>query len=362
MKKCFWCIVLLFLVCLCSCNMGGSGMTSEMVIESSSETVDFLEALAERDSAEAENENVNIYPEHIGGNSSSSFNMYELNGTPQRGLDEVYTGETFSFDFVYDKNCSDETVETITIIVVLLNDGVPQPFYWNGAEEESMYVSFVQTREEAMISTQYNIRFDPAYVPYGDTTCMSLLIIDQMNISFTYERTYALASASGWVFNITADTPEHAIDRQETVQEYGYPIDYVKGKDASDLNGVAITTKLISDVQFNLNTAFTTDEPLYGTFEVWSKEEEGKSMEFLAFMDGAPAALFDGTWYCSLDVEPGGLYELPLDMEQIPAGEHLIWIVDLNMADVTNRPTPIEGTDYEVGVGGGAYMYDITVE
>ena len=54
------------------------------------------------------------------------------------------------------------------------------------------------------------------------------------------------------------------------------------------------------------------------------------SMEFLAFMDGAPVALFDGTWYCSLDVELRGLYELPLDMEKIYAGEPISMTVKYN--------------------------------
>lgn len=81
-------------------------------------------------------------------------------------------------------------------------------------------------------------------------------------------------------------------------------------------------------------------------------------------MDGAPAAVFDGSWYCAIeDVDEGQLYELPLDMEQIPPGDHLIWGLYLDMSEITDRPTPADDEMYyQVSVFPSTYIYDIIVE
>ncbi|MBQ7431950.1 MAG: hypothetical protein IJV50_00550 [Lachnospiraceae bacterium] len=348
-----WKRILLFVMMVQIC---GCGKKEQETTESEMAMGDYLQALqtAEETIGEAVEENAIDYV-HIGSGTGQTINLIGKDGAPQGYKDEVYTGEAFEFEVYYDINQPDEAVEYSNYIFVLMIDGVPQPFCWDG--EEVMYVSIPMESEmedESRIST---LRFQPAYVPYGDTVCMTLLQIAQPQTHFDFAHTFAMAGGLGWQFRITAATPDVAIDREMcqldlNIPEYDAKSDFQGTANWRFTSDISVAEKMEMLDQLEVNTAFVSDQQLYAVCQADQYTEENTKMYVYAWMDGKPLAAFDGKWYCTFTVDPLNVYEIPLDMSQIPPGDHLIWF--------SANSNVMEKQEFMLSFP--AYMYDVVVE
>ncbi len=325
-------MIILSLVCaliLVGCSMSVS--TEESSAESSAEE-NFLEELATKET-EAESESSEIkLPVHVGGGTVMKTDILdeEKNSIARKTL--TYAGEDISMDFYLNFQVADEKIETLTATFFLLNDGIPQPFYFEDAEQEAMYASLTCEKNELARDCSYRIRFKPAYVPYGEKTCMSLMVVVDNNYHFTYPATISGVCCSGMPFYVTAESELFAAEWDEAIPVLGSQaeIEWKYGEDSATRGKVAITEKITDASQLPEDTAFSSGEPLYAVFSTAPDADENEEIQLFAFIDGKPAALFDGSWYCDTYIDPCQLYEIPLDMSQIPSGEHLIYFMWLS--------------------------------
>ncbi len=367
-----WMCILLtgILVCMTGCNSQGiaegergEGSTLPVGEETQRGEDNFLGELAGEQETESVAETEPLFP-FLGfsGGTSTTFYTAEKERIFESGSDLKipYKGGEISLivrnEFTTDDIDNPAQLTSATILVFLLNNGIPQPFYWEDAEKESLYTTFqasyvkaedeqyywvqgeegdyegmVLTLEEVEEMMYYPFRFTPAEVSYGENNTMTLIMMKLQNQHFSNSRTQCSNSGEAAQFCITAASPEDEITREITVPVCGKLADYKRKKGDGDSYGVAITEKITDGEQLKINTSFTSEEQLYATYSSYRNGEENTEMMFFAFMDGEPLYTFDGSWYCTMYVDPGELYEIPLDMSQIPSGEHLIGIVELEV-------------------------------
>lgn len=133
-----------------------------------------------------------------------------------------------------------------------------------------------------------------------------------------------------------------------------------ESKDPESLEVIA-TEKITSGEQLGFHTALETGEPLYASYTASGDIKENTELQIFAFMDGKPLNALDGSWYCRMNVNPGNLFEIPLDMAQIPSGDHLIYFLSFDTAQsglITGKGETDSGIH---GVGVGAYVCDVKV-
>ncbi len=352
---------------------------------------DFLGELAGELETEAEAETEPLFPFlNFSGVGSTIFYTAEKEKIFEFGsaLNMPYEGEEISLivrnEFTIKDIDNPARLKSATVLVFLLNNGIPQTFYWGDAEEETLYTTFqatyvkaederyywvpgeegdyddvVLTLDEVEEKMYYPFRFTPAEVSYGENNTMTLIMMKLQNQHFANSRTQCSNSGSGIQFCITAASPEDEITREVTVPVCGELADYKRKEGDGDSYGVAITEKMTNGEQLKINTSFTSDEQLYAAYSAYRDVEEDTELMLFAFMDGKPLYTFDGSWYCTMYVDPGELYEIPLDMSQIPSGEHLIGIVELEverdgLRDVNNE-------EHRECNGVWATIYNVTV-
>lgn len=345
---------------LCGCSMQQPGTVESTGQDTAAWYLDVLDAATEEVEESTMGEEMF---RHIGAGSGYAMNILKEEDQILIGNRETYNGEemTFTASLAYD--VTDSSVENVTEIVMLLNNGIPQPFYWGDSEEEAEYFVIKSAREEAAVNRKYAVRYLPKNVPYGDTAHITLLVSHMIDQNFSFPGTICVAGSSGCGYDITADAPEHEVIWEEEILQKGGASTYVRGAEAEETWDIAVTTALVSDSQLSLNSAITVaeGEPLYGIYSLWKYSESGREDNILyAFVDGYPAPLFDGSYYCRMSIEPGGLYEIPLDTEQLTKGDHLIWIAKIESRELTEPSDMEDGAGY--GAGCGSYVYDIIIE
>lgn len=325
-------MIILLLLCMLvleSCNTAIS--TEESAMQSIITEENFL---AELETEETENDTeqseINL-PVYVGSGTTMITDALDNEKSSIARKTVIYTGEDISIEFYLKFQAADEKIETVTATFFLLNDGIPQPFYFENATQETMYSSITCDKNELAKDCFYKVRFQPAYVPYGKKTCMSLVVVVDNNYHFTYPTTISTACCSGIPFYVTAESVFCAVERDEEIPVFGAPVEFEwkHGEDSSVNGAVAVTEKIIDSSQLPEDTAFTSGGPLYATFAGGPDTLENEEIQLFAFVDGKPAALFEGSWYCSAYINPNQLYEIPLDMSQVPSGEHLIYFLRL---------------------------------
>lgn len=308
--------------------------------------------------AEEETEETEFYMEFIGG-GAGSFDVTDQIGNPSlNGRTLTYTGEPVEAVVCLNQVGVEDVIEELNVTFFLLNEGIPQPFSLDGGEP-SLFVTVPYPKEEQDRDHFYNVQFQPSNVPYGDTSCLALFAVVDEACHFQVNTMFA-QSCLGTPFYLTADSEEHAVSWQAEMPVWGEKtkFDWNPSRDSATL-GVAITKPLTSLDQLRMNTAFHTTEPLTACFT----SDYATEMEFFAFVDGRPAPLFNGSWYCSLQTEKNTLYELPVDMDVIPKGDHCIYVVPLNM----NGSAPYtsayckQKTELRNVIESG-YVYDVVIE
>ncbi len=357
MKK-YIIILTLCLLCFTGCQRRGNELASADM-ESESSSVGFLTELAAVKESETEAEE--LFP-FVGAETVHAMNLYDMEKNPIMGKSTVYEGEEISVQIEFRVDVKDEKVEDMTTMVFLLNDGIPQPFYWEDATEETMFVAIDMNREkDCGVDYWYNIRFRPSYVPYGSDTCMTFVMMTQLDYHFTNPFTSMMTGGGGLKLFLTAASEEYAVSREESIPVMDGISDYEwKSGTDSDTLGIAVTNKITKGEQLYRNTAFTNDEPLYATFVGDRCEEDEKEIQLFAFMDGKPLYAFDGSFYCLTYTKSKQLCEIPLDMSQIPPGEHLIYFLDYD----TKKEGYIAQKYEKNGSGAipvAAYVYNITI-
>ncbi len=337
------------------------------------ETVPFLEELAS-ESEESAEESVPIYPVSVGAGAGIGANLKAearyLADTGKYENDEdvayvigqtlKYEGERIRLHLYVNEQQNDERIETMTTTVFLLNNGVPQPFYWEGAEEETMHATFTADREEMYTGLNWDLSFEPADVPYGAKSAMTLFFVIQENYHFTAPNINLLNGGGGLVFYVTAASETYAASRDVKLPVAGEQGTYSFNPDKdSNYGAIAITNKVTSGDQLFLNTALTAEEQLYATFIVPWECEENTAFDVFAFMDGEPLYAINGSWYYRMYGDPNVLYEVPLDMNKIPPGDHLFCFYWFRPEYEHYLVENEDENDYGVGVG--AYVYDVIV-
>lgn len=369
----------------------GDGDTLSGAESTLAEEDDFLGELAGETETGSEAETEPLFPflNFSGGVSTTLYTaekerIFELGSD----LNIPYEGEEISLivrnEFTIDDIDNPAQLKSATVLVFLLNNGVLQPFYWGDAEEETLYTTFqatyvkaedeqyywvpgeegdydgvVLTLDEVEEKMYYPFRFTPAEVSYGENNTMTLILMKLQNQHFSNSRTQCTNSGSGIQFCITAASTEDEITRDVTVPVCGELADYERKAGDGDSYGVAITEKITDGEQLKINTSFTSDEQLYATYSAYRGGEEDTEMMLFAFMDGKPLYTFDGSWYCTMYVDPGELYEIPLDMSQIPSGEHLIGIVEFEVEGDGLRD--VDNETHKACNGAWATIYNVTV-
>lgn len=359
-KKTVWLAAVFLLFCGCGRANETTNPTVSEKSEGISTTVNFLEVLETAESEEiisAEEDE----PELITGSDIST--MVWKDGKVQCEEDAVYSGERMTFT----ARCNGylKHVDYMNCTVMLLNDGIPQPFFWDGAEEEQLFYTLQWDSRMPEEGIEFEFSFIPRNVPYGDRASIALVIGMTPGVHFSEKNVLVTAGMDGFTFNITADSPEHAVLWEEAIPEYGGVSSYVRESAETDtLGGVAVTEKLTSDTQLNTyHTAYRTSGPLYGMKSSWRFNEKEEDLVFYSFVDGVPKPLFDGSFYCQGVIWPGELYELPLDMEQIGKGEHQIWIAYIRKSMVKDFWYDPEGlSDAGKGPECVIYVYDLMIE
>lgn len=245
--------------------------------------------------------------------------------------DEVYTGEDFVFDIQYDVEWKEGNMQDLTNLFMVLINGVPQPFQWDG--EEVTCVTVPMESQTSHENSRHTIAFHPAYVSDAEPVCMIIVHMIQNDTHFTSEHTFSSSAIHAWQFNVTAESPETAIDRADcgldlTVSECGEPSAYEGSVAGPFSNQVLITNQPIREQdQMQVHTALESDGQLYAVFPAGYRLKQDQTKVYLyAFMDGKPAELLGDSWYGTLTADRGVVYEIPLDMRKIPSGDHLIWI------------------------------------
>lgn len=355
--------------------------------------IDFLQQLATEMETETEAGTETAYNFEFLGYSGSGWLSFYTEERKQifecgKSLDIPYAGEDISLIAHYEfgrDNIDDPTkLISATTMVLLLNDGIPQPFYWGDAEEEALYVTFqttyaqaederyyqvpgeegdydgvVLTMDELQEKQYYPFHFTPAEVSYGKNNSMTLMFVMLQNDHFSNPHTYCTNGGMANQFLITAASEEYEKKRDVTVPVCGKVADYVRDKEDGDTAGVAITEKIVDGDQLKVNTVLNTSEQLYAAYSAHTDMEENTEMILFAFMDGEPLCVFDGSWYCNMYVDPGNLYEIPLDMSQIPPGEHLMGIMQFSVEAVGLRNLDREEQVYHVSPD--LRIYNVTI-
>lgn len=346
------------LVLLAGCGREASSVGESL--ESTSTEQDFLDELATKGTEETEASPV-LFPELVGGGAQVGYDVIDNEYTSLAMKSMIYTGEDVSANIYLTYEVSDDKIEDVTAIFFLLNEGVPQPFYFEDAEEASIYASKTYSKEELLEDHFFQVHFQPSYVPYGEETCMSLCVLIDNNYYFTERNIDLDCYCAGIPFYLTADSEAHAVAWEEKIPEWGGLADCEWNWETdSSTYGTAVMEKLTDVGQLKINTAFTTKEALYAYFSTAKDTQKDTEYEFLAFADGKPADLFNGSWYCSLKVDPERLYELPLDTESLSVGEHRIYILDLQ--PWKGHATEESDTVKLSGLVGNAQVYCVRIE
>lgn len=350
--------LLMGLILLAGCDYDTPSVVESM--ESTDTEQDFLDELATQETEETEATSM-LFPEHVGSGASMSYDVIDDEQVSLAARSFVYTGEELSANICLTYGVSDEKIEDVTAIFFLLNDGVPQPFYFEDAEEASVYASRTYSKDELLEDHFFQVRFQPSYVPYGKETCMALCVLIDNNYYFTEKNIDTDAYCAGIPFYLTADSETHAIAWEEKVSEWGEEadIDWDFETD-SGTYGVAVAEELTDVEQLKLNTAFSTDQDLFAYISTGKDTVKDTQYEFLSFVDGKPTALFQDSWYCRMKVDPVRLYELPLNTESLSTGEHRIYILKL-------QPWESQGVEDSAmaklsGFTGNAQVYCVKLE
>ncbi len=375
MKKRICVILAVILLTGCGREEGrleeSSGIEESILQESTKETNSFLAELATQ---ETETESVAIlYPESVGAGGSigadikgEARHLAEIGSyqddTEVRFIGQTlqYQGERIPLKLHVNAQQNDERIKTMTTTVFLLCNGVPQPFYWADGEEEVMHATFTATTEEMDTGKDFALSFVPADAPYEAKSAMALFFVMQDNYHFTAPNITLISGGGGMVFYVTAASEEYQVssDAKMPVAGEAGTYQFNPNKD-SNRGSIAITNKVTSGKQLDMNTALETDEQLYATFVVPWDCEENTAFDVFAFMDGEPLYAIDGSWYYRMYGDPNVLYEVPLDMSQIPSGDHLFCFVWFRPA-YEHYLVETE-SEYTHGVGVGAYVYDVVV-
>lgn len=350
------------LMCVLLCVTGCGQMEPVETIQEESDTLAFVETMQELENYTQEEP---YFPFLVfGGAGSLTFYTEEKEQIFEYGanLNLTYTGEpiTLTAKYEYEREHMDDPqqITSATTMVFLLNDGIPQPFYWGDAEEETLYVTFQTTFAEAVDSRcyqvpgaeedydgvvltmkeveekqYYSLRFTPADVSYGETNSMTLIFLNLQNDNFSNPHTQCYNGGMAQQFVITADSKTNEIVRDITVPVCGQVSEFARDSYTGSTLGVAITEKVVSKEQLKINTVLTTDQQLYATYTPNNWREEEEELILFAFMDGKPLYAFDGSWYCTMYTDSDELYEIPLDMSQIPSGEHLIGVMVFDVVE-----------------------------
>ncbi len=344
------------LMCALLCGTGCSQTEPGETKQEESDPMVFVETMEELE---------NYVPEEFdytflgfSGMGSLSFYTAEKEQIFEYGADlsMTYTGEPVSMIAKYDYSIEHiddpQQITSATTLVFLLNDGIPQPFYWGDSEEETLYVTLQTTFAEATDSLYYQVpgvegdfggvvltmeeveekqyypfRFTPTDVSYGKNNSMTLVFLNLQNEHFNNPHLQCHNGGMAQQFVITADSEANELTRDITVPVCGQVSDFDRGSYTGSTLGVAITEKVVSGEQLKINTVLTTSQQLYASYTPnnWQKKEQ--ELMLFAFMDGKPLYAFEDSWYCTMYTDSDELYEIPLSMSRIPSGEHLIGIV-----------------------------------